>query len=394
MIGCSKDAHIGTVNLSKKEEAMKNKILSAIMFLVVMLFVASAYAEDAKPAGTSLDDIKKMLGLSVYLQGGYTYNFKDPDSGENDLRVFDHQSNSFTFDLAQILFTKDAPVGGVGYRLKLSAGETAKFIHSRGLGEGTDAFDLTEAYIDYLAPLGKGLKLRFGKFVTMHGAEVIEAKDDMNYSRSFLFNYAIPFTHTGLMAGYAFSDQVSANIYVVNGWDNTSDNNNGKTFGLSVGYTPIDPVSLLFNVMYGPEKDNNNSDNRFLFDWVGTFKATKELTLVANTDYGTEEHSAADGGTAKWYGIAGYAKYDFSDLFSTTIRAEYFNDKDGIRTTVNGVGGIPQKLKEITITPEFRVAKAIIIRPEYRHDWSDQESFDEGSRKSQDTIALGVMYTW
>ncbi len=222
----------------------------------------------------------------------------------------------------------------------------------------------------------------------MHGAEVIEAKDNFNYSRGLLFNFAIPFTHTGLMAGYAFSDKVSANLYVVNGWDNTDDNNKGKTAGLTFAYNPMDQIGLTFNLMYGPEKDNNNHDNRFLFDWVGTFKPAKNLTLVANTDYATEEHSAADGGTAKWYGIAGYAKYDFSDLFSSTIRAEYFDDKDGVRT------GTSQKLKEITFTPEFRVAKAIIIRPEYRHDWSDRMSFDSGSKKSQDTIALGVMYTW
>lgn len=367
----------------------------ALAILMTLTLTGGARADDAKPAGTTLDDIKKMLGLSIYLQGGYTYNFKNPDSGENDLRVFDHESNSFTFDLAQIVFTKDAPLGGVGYRLKLSAGETAKFIHSLGLGiksgenpADSDAFDLTEAYIDYLAPLGRGLKLRFGKFVTMHGAEVIEARDDMNYSRSFLFNYAIPFTHTGLMAGYAFSDQVNANVYVVNGWDNTDDNNNGKTFGLTLGYNPMEQIGLTFNLMYGPEKDDNNHDNRFLFDWVGTFKPVKNLTLVVNTDYATEEHSAADGDTAKWYGVAGYVKYDFSDLFSSTIRAEYFDDKDGLRT------GTAQKLKEITITPEFRVAKSIIVRPEYRHDWSDQQTFDSGSRKNQDTIALGVMYTW
>lgn len=381
------------------------KSFFGIAFAMLMTFTIAggAWADEAKPAdttaekpaGTTLDNIKNLLGLSVYLQGGYNYNFKNPDSQENDLRIFDHKANSFTLDLAQIMFTKDAPLGGIGYRLKLSAGETAKWIHSRGLGDvGKDEFDLTEAYIDYLAPLGKGLKLRFGKFVTMHGAEVIEAKDNFNYSRSFLFNYAIPFTHTGVMAGYAFSGQVSANLYLVNGWDNTDDNNKGKTVGLTLGYTPIEPVALTFNLMYGPEKDNNNSDNRFLFDWIGTFKPVKNLTLVVNTDYATEEHSAADGGTAKWYGIAGYVKYDFSDLFSGTIRAEYFNDKDGIRTTVNGVGGIPQKLKEITVTPEFKVAKAIIVRPEYRHDWSDQQSFDSGSKKSQDTIALGVMYTW
>jgi maltoporin len=181
---------------------------------------------------------------------------------------------------------------------------------------------------------------------------------------------------------------VSANFYLVNGWDNTDDNNKGKTFGLTVGLTPIEQIGLIFNLMYGPEKDSTNSDNRFLFDWVGTFKPLKNTTVVLNTDYATEQHSAAGGGTAKWYGIAGYVKYDFSELVSGTVRAEYFNDKDGLRT------GAEQKIKEITVTPEFRVAKAIVVRPEYRHDWSDKKSFDSGTKKNQDTIALGVMYTW
>jgi hypothetical protein len=373
----------------EEEEKMKKLVIVVSMLTVLLSLTGMAVADDGKSAASTIEDIKNYLGLSVYLQGGYTYNFNDPSSGENDFRVFDHKANSFTLDLAQLVFTKDAPVGGIGYKLKLSAGETAKWIHSNGLGVvGEDAFDLTEAYINYVAPIGKGLKLQFGKFVTMHGAEVIEAKDDMNYSRSFLFNYAIPFTHTGFMAGYAFSDQVTVNVHFVNGWDNTDDNNSGKTGGFTLAYNPMEQIGLTFNLMYGPEKDNNNHDQRFLFDWVGTFKPIANTTVVLNTDYASEQHSAADGGSAKWYGIAGYVKYDFCDYFSTAVRAEYFDDKDGIRT------GTPQKLKEITLTPEFRVAKAVIVRPEYRHDWSDKDTFNSGTDKSQDTIALGVMYTW
>ncbi len=382
---------------------MKKIMLTAAFFLISMLLVSRAYAEEAKPAGTSLDDIKNMLGLSIYLQGGYNYNFADPDSQENRLRIFDHKANSFTLDLAQIVFNKDAAVGGVGYRLKLSAGETAKFIHATGLGinpgenpDDSTPFDLTEAYIDYIASLGNGLKFRFGKFVTMHGAEVIEAKDDMNYSRSLLFDFAIPFTHTGLMVGYPFSDKFGVNFYVVNGWDNfTKDTGSSKTLGLSISYTPAEQFSFVENLMNGREVIASGGDVRtvrFLSDTVITVKPVKNLAFVINGDYGTQSGAAADGGDAKWYGVAGYVKYDFSDLFSSTIRAEYFDDKDGFRT------GTAQKAKEVTLTPEFRVAKNLIVRPEYRHDWSDKNVFDSHSniadKKSQDTIALGVMYTW
>ncbi len=371
---------------------MRKVVIALSMLIALFSLSGVAAAEDAKPAGATLLDIKNMLGLSIYLQGGYTYNFNDPSSGESELRIFDHKANAFTLDLAQIVFNRDAETGGIGYRLKLSAGETAKFIHAAGLGKPGDAFDLTEGYIDYVAPVGKGLKFRFGKFVTMHGAEVIEAKDDMNYSRGLLFNYSIPFTHTGLMVGYPFSDKLSANFYVVNGWDNFSEDVGGsKTLGLTVNYTPAEQFSFVENLMNGREVVVSGSGvrtNRFLSDTVVTVKPVKDLAFVVNGDYATQSRAAADGSDAKWYGVAGYVKYDFCDFFSTTVRAEYFNDKDGFRT------GVAQKAKEITLTPEFRVAKALIVRPEYRHDWSDKEFFDSGTKKGQDTIALGVMYTW
>jgi predicted porin len=391
---------------------MKKKLLGLILAVLIMFpLVMKAMGEEAKPETTPeakpeakptlspediknvVNGIKEYLGLSIYLQGGYTFNFKNPDSGTNEQRIFDQKANSFLIDLAQIQFLKDAPMGELGYKLKVSFGETAKFIHSAGLGDPNEVVDLPEAYVSYVAPLGSGIKLQFGKFVTYHGAEVIEARDDFNYSRSFLFNYAIPFTHTGFMAGYTFSKALSANIYVVNGWDVFNDNNKGKTFGTSFLVTPIEPFSMTFGFMYGPEQSHNSTHYRFLSDWVGTFKATKNLTFVVNTDFANEEKDPLSGGrNSMWYGIAGYAKYDFTDWFGTTIRAEYFDDRDGVRT------GIEQKLKEITLTPEFRIVKNLLLRPEYRHDWSNKNGFDSHhntlNKKSQDTIAIGMMYTW
>ena len=394
------------------------------IFCATAALSAAAFAEDAKPAVPvlSADELKKALGLSIYLQGGYTYNGNAGTVGgepeQNDFRVFDHKANSFTLDLAQIVFVKDPALGNAGYKLKLSAGETAKWIHSRGLsgapltspqtGEGTDSFDLTEAYVSYNAAIGKGLRFDLGKFVTFFGAEVIEAIDNPNYSRSFLFNYAIPFTHTGLKVSYAFSDAVSAGLYIVNGWDDSTDNNRGKTYGLSVTYAPAEVFSLTVNGMTGPEQDeqgtnaptvgSSSSNTRNLLDLVATIKPVKPLSIILNYDDAKEDNVPGTllpshvSGDAKWDGLAGIVKYDFNDTYSLAVRGEYFDDKDGFRT------GTVQKLKEVTVTPEIRLNGGIILRPEYRHDTSDQTSFDvvngAATRKSQDTLALGVMYRW
>jgi len=388
---------------------MKRNFLSCALAILMMLaWVMNAVGEEAKPQTTpeakgegkseakpitSLENIKNLLGLNIYLQGGYIFNFVNPDSGTNEQRLFDKKANTFLIDLAQIQLAKDPPVGGFGYKLKAAVGETTKFIHSSGLGNPSDSFDLTEAFVDYVAPLGSGLKLQLGKFATYLGAEVIEARDNFNYSRSFLYDFATPFTHTGVMAGYKFSEVFAANLYLVNGWDVWTDNNKGKSIGASFVVAPIDPVQLTFNFMYGPEQANNTSNNRFLFDWIGAFKPTKKLTFMVNVDYGQEEKVPLNhGNNSKWYGVAAYAKYDFTEFISASVRGEYFDDKNGVRT------GIAQKLKEITLTTEFKIAKDLLLRPEYRHDWSDQNGFDSKhatfNKKTQDTIALGVMYTW
>lgn len=386
-------------------------LCSALLLAGAAAMAAPAFAEDAKPTGLNADDIKKALGMSIYLQGGYTYNGNastgnaaNPGTDEqNDLRVFDHKANSFGLDLAEIIFSKDSATGVAGFKVKLSAGETAKWIHARGLsgaplsspqtGEGTDSIDVTEAYMSYLAPIGKGLRFDFGKMVTYHGAEVIEAKDNPNYSRSFLFNYAIPFTHTGLKMSYNFTDALSASFHIVNGWDNATDNNPGKTYGVSIGYAPADAFSGYINLMSGPEQDNSNN-KRNLLDLVATIKPTKKLTFILNVDDAKEEKvpgtllPSGTTGDAKWYGASAIAKYDVSDTQDVAVRAEYFDDKDGFRT------GAAQKLKEVTLTWETKLDGGLIVRPEYRHDISDQKSFDNSTKKSQDTLALGVMYNW
>ena len=114
----------------KKMSSILGLKIGLAIFCAMVAMSAAVFAEDAKPAATpaiNADDLKKALGLSVYLQAGYTYNSNAGAIGgepeQNDLRLFDHKANSFTLDLAEIVFAKDPALGNVGYKLKFSAGE-------------------------------------------------------------------------------------------------------------------------------------------------------------------------------------------------------------------------------------------------------------------------------
>jgi len=131
------------------------------------------------------------------------------------------------------------------------------------------------------------------------------------------------------MADYTFSKGLTAGLYLMNGWDDSDDNNKGR-HGDKARRDPFEPLTMNFGFMYGPEQPDNSSHERFLFDWVGTFKATEHLTFTVNTDYATERKDPQNNDkNSKWYGIAGYAKYDFTDFSAqpsgesiSTIRTE------------------------------------------------------------------------
>ena len=120
----------------------------------------------------------------------------------------------------------------------------------------------------YLAPVGKGLQIDVGKFVTNAGAEVIEAKDDFNYSRSLLFQLAIPLYHSGVRLTYSPNDKVTLMGGVINGWNDVNDNNTGKSVMASVTFKPTGSVSIIENYIGGPEQPNDNSNWRTLSDTV------------------------------------------------------------------------------------------------------------------------------
>ena len=75
--------------------------------------------------------------------------------------------------------------------------------------------------VKFRIPVGNGLDIYAGKFVTFLGYEVIESPANLNFSRGLLFTNAIPLTHTGVYADYKFNDTFEAKFGIVDGWNNS-----------------------------------------------------------------------------------------------------------------------------------------------------------------------------
>ncbi|MBI4396100.1 MAG: outer membrane beta-barrel protein, partial [Elusimicrobia bacterium] len=253
--------------------------------------------------------------------------------------------------------------------------------------------DLQQAFFS-LPVSWVGGALTVGKFVTLHGAEVIEAKDNFNVSRGLLFNYAIPFSHTGVKWDKGWNEKLASSIGVVNGWDNLQDNTKGKSVHGMASYAFSPALALTVGGTYGPEQTTAvpsvEKNARGLVDTLVKIVPAEDLTLLLNHDWGVEEGLGAAGPsdtTQNWHGLGVHANYAFTDAFSTALRWETLDD-EGSRT------GTQQVLNSATATLQ-QIFSGVITRLEFRRDGSSQKVFvdDNGAPDdAQNTVGFQVIY--
>ncbi len=296
---------------------------------------------------------------------------------------------------------------------KVNFGKTAERMAADWDGDGTvgnvaeeqNSIELQDAYITYNPPGLPDLQIKAGKFVTPIGAEVIEPWANPNISRSLAFSWAIPFTHTGATASYAFGTQASVMLGIVNGWDNVVDSNDGKTALASVAITPADQFSLLLNGSYGPEQPDNGDSKRGLVDVVATIKPIDNFAVILNYDYGNETDLHV-GGNAEWNAFSGILSYDLLDVLPVPIgfalRGEFFDDRNGVRLPTPGGAGFGnyQNAWEVTGTFKVVLAEGLMFRTEYRYDAGKNSIFEkhlvgtDDTQNDQNTIAADLTYVF
>lgn len=361
----------------------------------------SGPAAAASPASSpSLAGLLGPATFSGFVDVYYGQNFNNPASQMNGMRFFDAATNQFGLNLVELVADKTPQVTNsrTGYHLAVAFGQAMNAVNASDHGGlGFDQY-LKEAYFSYLAPVGKGLQVDVGKFVTPHGAEVIETKDNWNYSRGLLFSYAIPYYHFGMRAKYAFNDKYSVSGYFVNGWNNVVDNNTGKTYGIGLSWNPNKKFGVAQNYMAGPEQNSLNNQWRQLTDTVITYSPNSKLSFIVNGDYGRGDRFISDTATNTlshpvfWTGVAGYIKYAFAANSAFTTRYEYYDDHDGFTTGAL----VPTHLHEFTTTFERILAQHIVSRFEFRRDMSNQPVFLKATNpvKNQNTLTAGLVFTF
>jgi hypothetical protein len=381
--------------------------------------VASA-PQNAKTvdADRAVLDFWRGTTFNVLLDGYYGYNFNRPLGGVNLLRAYDVTSNSFSLNQAALVIERapDVEAGRrFGARLDLQYGQATETVQGNpGNEPRPQAYrNIWQAYGTYVAPVGSGLTVDFGKFASSLGYETNYTKDIFNYSRSYFFNY-LPFYHLGFRTTYAFNDKLTATHWLVNGANQAEDFNGFKSQAVLLTVKPTSRVTLQTNYYVGKEQRDRNPvlnpgfsalptqpglstdvirpvpDGRFhVLDAYATFNITDKLTLALEGDY-VINRVQSDSAPSRVTGGVAYARYQFTPRFALAGRAEYLSDRGGL------FSGVTQALKETTVTAEYKLYEGMLMRTEWRRDFTNQPFFLTNSpgvlKEEQNTATLGLVW--
>lgn len=301
---------------------MKKIILSALL-----LASAVTFAQESK------------LSVSGSVDTYYSTNLTTGDQGSTGV-LTDVPANGFGLGMANTVFAYETEKAGVVADLAYGPRANAANMY-------TGAINQLYAYYN----VSDKLTVTLGQFNTFYGYEVISPSANFNYSVSYLFG-AGPFSHTGLKADYAVSEDFSLMLALTNPHGFSAGSNVGENdsyqLGIQAGFK-----GQYLNIAYGADgfaynADGNLATDALYIDYTGGFNLSEAFYLGINAAYSSSEE--ADYG---YQGAALYAEYTFSDAFALGLRPEFFQetgsaDADVLALTLTGSTNLTESLKVIT----------------------------------------------
>jgi hypothetical protein len=391
------------------------------LVLLLIAVAAPARAEDSHARapmsnafeGTTKTGTRATLTIGGYAELFYQWNFNEPSNNVTALRGFDNRHNSFT--IGNAVLDAAGTLGPVSARIALQVGHTPETYYQAEPfapgGGGVPSTDkdvwkyLQQAWVAYEIPLGRGLVVDGGIFLSPIGPEGMAVKDQWNWSRSSLF-FGLPFYHTGIRLTYDFTDRLLVSLQVYNGWNSVVDNNPEKSLAAQITYSIPERLTFQFLYFTGVERAAGAAEGRpwrHLFDTYLALYPLKWLSLLVHVDGGVEPNTF---GTSGWAAAALYARFRPLRWMYIALRGDFFWERAAESATGRAapIFWPVEWVSSATGTVDFRPHDNISLRVEYRHDHAAGEAYFRGgvpivlgqpipTARAQDTLTLGAT-TW
>jgi hypothetical protein len=257
---------------------------------------------------------------------------------------------------------------------------------------------VSRANVSYRVPVGSGLNLTAGLMNSFIGFESFYAKDNPNYTRSWIADYS-PYFLMGIGGQYAVSDELAIGLYLLSDFNYLAYVNDQPKYGSQIAWNFAPQWRLTQNLFLGPEQPHTAIRYWRAFSDTILQWSHEDFTAALAYDVGTEQRSEGATRQTVWMGSALFTRWHIDGPWSVGLRPELYWDPDGQLT------GARQFIKAVTATLEYRWPVGpsnLAVRAEYRHDDSTGKGggfFDPGTGTmalvaGQNTFFLACLWSY
>jgi hypothetical protein len=341
----------------------------------------------AVPLAAQAPDTTVKVTWGGFVDGYYAWDFGQPSSFDRSFASgvpFTTQParhNEFNVNLAFV----EAKLDGARVRGRL-AFQTGTSVQSNYAGEpnvGTISGPALSRHIQEAvvgAKVSDNLWIDGGVFFSHMGMESWISRDNPTYTRSLVAEYS-PYYQSGVKATWT-RGAVTAQVDVVNGWQNISENNTGKGVGGRIDYTRNGTTLSYYNFV------SDEAGNLLrTFNGVGAKIVAGPVTWLAQADIGTQEGSAGAASTS-WYGVVLIARMQMNAKSAAVARVERFDDKSQTIAST-GMPGAAMRATGASLGIDATPAPRMFWRTEFR-GWVNASSVFPGGSIPRQVSVLAV----
>lgn len=225
-------------------------------------------------------------------------------------------------------------------------------------------------------------KVKGGHFFTIIGYEVVPAPDNFFYSHAYTMNFSEPFTHTGVLAEYAHSDDTTIWAGWVSGWD-SGFKNNGSAFLGGISHQVSCKLNLTWACVGGRFADSNgNTDRGYMQSIVASYAIHDDLEYIFQTDF-LDTEDAAGARVQRAYGVNNYLLKTVNDCWAYGARFEWWHRELAAPNPEND-------LYALTVGVNYRPHANFVLRPELRFDWDNNANSGLLADGGEDQTTFGI----
>jgi hypothetical protein len=321
-----------------------------------------------------------------------------------------------------------------GFKVQFMYGSDARY--TQFLGElnrvdpgARNQLDVVEANVlAHIPGIGAGgMDLKVGQYPTPLGYETIDPSTNPFYSHSYIFNFGLPFKHTGGLTVTHVNDVVDVYAGLDTGTNTTFGplgDNNGAIAGIGgfnltllggnltvLGLTHAGPEQA--TRLLSPKGVNANGQWRWYNDLIVTWKASEALTFVTEGNLVRDSYGT-NGNPVNGMGVAQYVSYALTDTITLNGRAEYWRDdhnffvasysnnsapilvQQGFPVTgVHAAPGTNTTYSELTLGFTWKPAlpapvTGLLVRPEIRWDHAYTNNHPFNAQEDNNAFTIGV----